>query len=69
MASVTLWACKGYRCVLWFDEDANWRGDLQLLDQNEVLLHQRLTELAEAVPLSEAWERQYEPVLEACGRY
>ena len=68
MGSITLWACKGYRCVLLVDEDDTWGGELQLLDRNELLLEQRLTELTEAVPLAEAWERQYEPVLQACGR-
>jgi len=68
VSSITLWAAKGYRCVLIVDETAEGAGELQLLDQNDVLLQQRLTALAEAVPLALAWERQYEPVLLVCGR-
>jgi hypothetical protein len=45
-----------------------WDGELQLLDQNDVLFQQRVTALAEAVALALAWERQYEPVLLLCGR-
>ena len=69
VSSITLWACKGYRCVLVVDENEAWDGELQLLDQNEVLLQQRLTAMAEAAPLARAWERQYEPLLLVCGRY
>jgi hypothetical protein len=57
--SRTLWAAKGYRCVLIVDEIAGSAGELQLLDQNDILLQQRLTALAEALPLALAWERQY----------
>jgi len=68
VSSITLWARKGYRCELILAETTAWGGELQLLDQNDVLLQQRVSVLAEAVALATAWERQYEPVLLVCGR-